>query len=291
MFDAANSGELEVCRFLWDHGAASTIRTKDSEGGTPMSAACRYGYLHVAKWLFEMGASVDIRTKGADGMSLLHIACLEGHLDVAQWLFKVEPAEIQTKDDDGWTPMYAACLNGHLHVAQWLFGVGAVEDIRTKDNSGLTPMSAAISEEPHHTIVMWLIRHGAANGESGHVSPRVLHTELGQDYAWTELRGLFESAQPDYFSSFRRLVLPVIRFGDAAERSHLQEGRESQTKIPRVDLPPTGPSPLALLRGHEKTILPIIADFLGVIRGRQLRNITEAAGLVEMAELMSEGGL
>jgi hypothetical protein len=34
---------------------------------------------------------------------------------------------------------------------------------------------------------------------------------------------------------------------------------------------------LSLLVGHEKTILAFIADFVGVTRGRALRNLQEAA--------------
>jgi hypothetical protein len=60
---AAEAGELGVCRFLWEHGAASTTRTKSSKDVTPMVAACECGHLHVAKWLFEVGSAGDIRTK------------------------------------------------------------------------------------------------------------------------------------------------------------------------------------------------------------------------------------
>ena len=47
-----------------------------------------------------------------------------------------------------------------------------------------------------------------------------------------------------------------------------------RSKKPRT---PPGPSPLNLLCGHEETLLALIADFVGVVRGRQLRNAREAA--------------
>jgi hypothetical protein len=37
-----------------------------------------------------------------------------------------------------------------------------------------------------------------------------------------------------------------------------------------------GPSPLALLCSHEKTLLALIADCAGVVRGRQLRSARDA---------------
>jgi ankyrin repeat protein len=109
MYEAALEGDLGMCRFLWEHGARETIRTKNNFGLTPMIAACFQAHLHVAQWLFEVGAAADIRTK----------------------------------NNFGCTPMFIACFNGNLIVAQWLFEVGAADDIRTKNNDGDTPMFAA----------------------------------------------------------------------------------------------------------------------------------------------------
>jgi hypothetical protein len=55
MFRAAEAGQLGVCHFLWEHGAASTINMKGYDGNTLMFVACRFGNLEVAKWLFEVG--------------------------------------------------------------------------------------------------------------------------------------------------------------------------------------------------------------------------------------------
>jgi hypothetical protein len=41
--------------------------------------------------------------------------------------------------------------------------------------------------------------------------------------------------------------------------------------------------PLTLLCGHEDTLLALIADFVGLVRGRQLRNAREAFGLLEQS--------
>lgn len=46
-------------------------------------------------------------------------------------------------------------------------------------------------------------------------------------------------------------------------------------------------SALCILGGHERTLLALIADFIGVLRGRQLRNAREALAL--LAPAMSPG--
>ena len=80
MLRSAFAGELGVCRFLWEHGAASTIRTKNTLGWTPMWIACAKGYLDVAKWLFNVGGAEDIRTKNDGGCSYtpMFTACAKG---------------------------------------------------------------------------------------------------------------------------------------------------------------------------------------------------------------------
>ena len=52
----------------------------------------------------------------------------------------------------------------------------------------------------------------------------------------------------------------------------------STAKQQHVSLPPCV---LPMLRGHEESLLKLIADFAGVIYGRPLRNVREAARAVE----------
>ena len=43
------------------------------------------------------------------------------------------------------------------------------------------------------------------------------------------------------------------------------------------NLPPASRSTLRILQGNEASLLKIISDFAGVVRGRELRNAREAA--------------
>jgi len=232
MWEAASAGDLGMCRFLFEHGAASTLHKKDDYGWTPMFAACFQGHLDVAKWLFEVGAVEDVRAAAAHGDSPMFAACCEGHLDVAKWLFAVGAAEdIRTKDDDDWTPMRIACIQTHHHVA------------------------------------LWLILQGAANNDEGHVDPAILQ----QDVPALFRPGLIQPLQllGNEHKAFTSLVLTAVRFAyEPQEDNSLRQAKRRAGPTPRCAL--------ALFRGHEDGVLLLIADFAGVVRGRQLRNAREA---------------
>ena len=53
-------GELNVCKWLYDNGAAEDITRYDDNDKTPMHWACKGGHLSVCQWLFEVGAAGDI---------------------------------------------------------------------------------------------------------------------------------------------------------------------------------------------------------------------------------------
>ena len=63
---ASQKGELGVCKWLHENGAAEDVSKANSQGFTPMILACQEGHLSVCKWLFEVGAAVDI-TKADNG--------------------------------------------------------------------------------------------------------------------------------------------------------------------------------------------------------------------------------
>lgn len=288
MCEACHWGDLEMCKWLFEHGAAPTIRTKSSEGWTPMMyacsrgrllaakwlcgagaaedirttdpygtapiwEACRRGHLNVATWLFEVGA--DVRAKDREGRSLFFAACLEGRLLVAKWLFEVCSAaeDLHTKDNYENTPFFMACSRNHQHVARWLIEVGAAEDIQTENANQMTPLGEALFFRKL-SLVAWLVLQGAACGADGHVQRALIAPQARPGFGWPALRLRFTTLL-NRQSAFVFFLLSIA----------------SPTPVAGTPVAAAAASPLALLRGHEATLLPLVAEFAGVLRGRKLR--------------------
>ena len=60
MLDACYEGELGVCKWLHENGAAEDVTKANEYDETPMFLACQNGHLSVCKWLFEVGAAADM---------------------------------------------------------------------------------------------------------------------------------------------------------------------------------------------------------------------------------------
>ena len=307
MFEACVAGELDVCRWLFAQGAASTLRTPGSGTWSAMAGACCAGHIEVAKWLFKVGSADDLRIPDKEGTTPMHITCQQGHLELAKWLLEFGGAEVvRVPDKDGSTPMLKACQQGHLDVVKWLYEVGGVETVLTPDNDGDTPMhyacraghlkvakwlfkagaatdvkainrqgSTPLNIVQDLKIALWLIINGAANingatntREADHVNKFVL-----LHFMWN-LRG--EITPPKLgrsmarlladHSNFTNLLLPAIMV--ECPRAQSDEGQRRRTS--------PGLCQLHKLSGLERSVVTLVADFVGVVRGRSLRNLREA---------------
>ena len=101
----------------------------------PMGHACFMGELHICKWLFDNGAADDItRVSDMYDNTPLHLASHGGHLSVCQWLHKVGAAgDIPKENLFGQTPLLMALGNGHMAVHKWLLGAGGREPKTHRD--------------------------------------------------------------------------------------------------------------------------------------------------------------
>jgi len=87
------------------------------------------------------------------------------------------------------------------------------------------------------------------------------------------LRGPFEALINEH-AAFTSLVLTATRFVGPTAPPPPSEIAAKKLRPGSSDVP--NDCMLPLLRGHEKGLLSLIADFAGVVRGRPLRNAREA---------------
>ena len=154
-------------------------------------------------------------------------------------------------------------------MAQWLSRVGALEDIRAETFDNETCLSAAMEffrkrDHPHHhpSMLPWVILNGGANDESGHVDQLCF---VGRPKARKSLVAELQETVQEYMV-FTRLILPAICIapGLSLKRIRLETSPESLKY-----------SPLSRLNGLEMTVVLLVADYVGVVRGRCLRNLRE----------------
>ena len=202
-----------------------------------MSTACSYGTLESAQWLYDHGAAVDVRTA----------------------------------DKYGWTPMFYVCFHGEIETAQWLFDHGAAEDVRIADENGWTPMFKTC-ENGNLDVYLWLVLNGAANNVlTGHVDEAIIGKSIENgEFTSNQLRGAMENLLADH-SNFITLVLSAVCGLPRLPLPASSNGR--QNKVMRAS---NGPCYLPKLRGLESSVVAHISDFVGVVRGRHLRNLREA---------------
>ena len=268
MYEAAFAGELNVCKYLWDHGAAGTIRTKSEGGscGTPMSGACFKGHLDVAQWLFEMGAAVDIRTPNNYGWTPMLATCANDEIGTAKWLFKMGAAEdIFTKDNHGYSPMVTAILFGSFDMVEWLCQVGAAEDIVFHHDEHMSAFEAAERTGNFDMVALVMLEGGSP--------PDLIIQVPARDLPGAQAHFQLLLAEHATFTS---VVLPAVRFGAPRDATTPppQLGRGAVTT--RAKRRRAAGCPLALLRGLEQALLPLVADFAAVLRGARLKNARDA---------------
>ena len=255
MLYACERGHLKICEWLFEVGAGADVTRAEHFGVTPMLWACQAGHLPICEWLFDMGAADHITKAMHGGFTPMHVSSRIGNLAVCQWLFNVGAARDITKaDDHGRTPMYSACEGGHLEVCQWLFDVGAAEDITRANNNGATPMLRACIRG-HLLVCQWLVLNGALNDPTNHhVDPTIVNIETinGQRPA------LLEIAQTVLYihRTFYRVVLRGSVILPARQRNR-------------------GPSDRCHLPLLPRPVLERVGVFIGVEKGRRLRNMRE----------------
>lgn len=107
---ACGANQLDVCRYLHNHGAALEFRD-ELNGMTPLLIACSTGREAVARWLAGRGANVH--ACDFSGRSTLHFAAWNYNFPLIE-LFVSKSVKINGKDRNGNTPLHLMLSDASL---------------------------------------------------------------------------------------------------------------------------------------------------------------------------------
>lgn len=150
--------------------------------------------------------------------------------------------------------MWIATSNGHVEIVRWLCDAGAGNDM-TRGGTGGSSESVLLGalRSQQHSVVLWLVLHGALNDSNGIFDRLFFEQELSCCPSQVESQVIEELAQ-----SVTTLLSEHLCFESTVF-----------TLMCRHD------SRFSRLCGHESTLIPQIAEFLGVLSGITLCNALE----------------
>ena len=147
-------------------------------------------------------------------------------------------------------------------------------DVRTANRYGYTPMYMAC-QFGHLEIAQWLICNGAANSTStGHIDASVMDTLRGLERLPALQSAI--NAHIKNHSNFTTLILPAVCAPFRGPPTSLERAAPHIRSRKRLMRTAPGTCHLPKICGLEDSVVALIADFAGVVRGRQLRNLREA---------------
>jgi ankyrin repeat protein len=143
---AADSGQIDICRFLLDRGASTD--SMDGRGATPLHYAASKGHSDAAELLLSAGADVNAKTE-ADHATPLHCAAVAGFVVTAALLIS-KGADPDARKKDGQTPLHRAVSKGHRDMVALLLSKGSKTD--QADSESRTPLDLAGENDDREII-------------------------------------------------------------------------------------------------------------------------------------------
>ena len=220
---------------------------------------------------------------------------------MCKWLFKAgAAADISKANQHDHSPMHGACSYGHLSVCKWLFEVGTAADINRAYKNGGTPLKIVFEKE-HWEIAHWLILKGALNVADYNYASHYkvlsdipsLHRTIVVEWASEVVAkstsfvnnfvlGTFhpEGSAPTTTLLRRALIATGVHSPDKADIIIKYMPNEIQQALLLQELRPV--PALTLLRAQAGP-LELIADFLDVLRGKELLNAKNAVDAIGRA--------
>jgi uncharacterized protein len=153
LHDAAAVGNLERTQSLIEKDPA--LAKAFSPDGFPVVAlAAVFGNLEVVRYLVEHGAEVNTAATNGSGYNCLTGAVASGHTEIVQWLLE-HGASPNYRYGPGYSPLLTAAANGHLEIVKLLLAHGA--DLHVTSHDGKNAL--ALATERNHPEVVSYVRN------------------------------------------------------------------------------------------------------------------------------------
>jgi len=124
---AANSGHLDICKYLFRKEADVNTLVNDGTSRSPLHAACQMGFASVVQLLLDKNANpkVEDLTKTTP----LHLAVRHGHAGASELLLKAK-ANPNQPDDQGQVPINDGVAKDRFDIVTKLLEYGALVNVR-----------------------------------------------------------------------------------------------------------------------------------------------------------------
>jgi ankyrin repeat protein len=267
---------MDMAQWLADEGC--NPHCHDQDGSSAMFRACAQGSMRMVEWLYGKGVT-NLMMMNHSGLSLLWAACTSDNVHVCQWLYERCPEIIHLVDHRMDYPMMTACKRGNMKMVKWLL---PHSNINHKNGDGYTALWFACYYG-HIDVVKWLVENGAvvAHVYSRH-SPLMAACMHGSvELMKFFLEGGYVPGRLELLTASERDHVPLLEWL-IHEIGHERVTIRKQTMIILLS------RFKHVLRTHSSfqvfisrfflgnnLVKELIAEFVGVVRGRKLRNVRE----------------
>jgi ankyrin repeat protein/L-ascorbate metabolism protein UlaG (beta-lactamase superfamily) len=150
---AAKSGNIDLFELL--HARGFDINVRDDGGVTPLFYAIQGRHPGMVKHILDKGG--DVRMKTNQQWPVMLYGAVYGPMETVQLLLD-HKADINATTDEGWTPLHSACSYGRTDMVRYLVEKGA--NINAKTTDGTTLLMGALNPNCYE-VVEFLISKGA----------------------------------------------------------------------------------------------------------------------------------
>lgn len=150
--EAAAVGDLErVTRLVQQR--PDLAKSFSPDGFPAVALAAVFGQLNIVRYLAQHGADINATATNGSGYNSLTGAVASGHTEIVQWLLE-HGANPNHRYGQGYSPLLTAAANGHLEIVKLLLAHGA--DAHAVSNDGKNAL--AFANERHHSSVADFLR-------------------------------------------------------------------------------------------------------------------------------------